>query len=92
MNIFKGDMLLSALLLTIIVPVSANLSELDKLDLKPFVAQAVIDSARIIGLPPSKAAKAYANRIQIPDPIMKQITYTADPVSDRKLFFRNYFK
>lgn len=59
---------------------------------KPYVVTAIIDSARTIGLPSSKAAKAYANKIQMPDPTISQITFTLKPVSERQLFFRNYFQ
>ena len=59
---------------------------------RPYIVQAVVDAARIIGLPSSKAAKAYAKKIQTPDPILSQIALMPDPVSDRELFFRTYFK
>lgn len=79
-------------LMTYVVPLSIGNYELTWCLSKPYIVQATIDSARIIGLPSSKAAKAYALKIQSPDPILKQITVMADPVSDRKLFFRNYFQ
>lgn len=78
-------------LITLVVPASINQQHSIAMVDKPFIVQAVIDSARIIGLPSSKAAKAYAQKIQAPDPVLKQITFTTDPVSERRLFFRNYF-
>ena len=84
-------MLLGAIFLSVVVPVSIDSSRSIEFIAKPYIVQAVIDSARIAGLPPSRAAKAYAIRIQLPDPILHQITYTSDPISSRKLFFRNYF-
>lgn len=59
---------------------------------KPVLVKATIDCARIIGLPSSKAAKAHVLKIQSPDPMLKQIVLMPDPVSDRQLFFRGYFK
>jgi len=59
---------------------------------KPVIVKAVIDAARIIGLPSSKAAKVHAKRIQMPDPIVGQFTFTPELVSDRQLFFRTYFQ
>ena len=84
-------MFLGVALMRFIVPVSINQQQSMALINKPYVVQAVIDSARIIGLPSSKAAKAYALKIQAQDPLLKQITFAPEPVSDRRLFFRNYF-
>ena len=84
-------MLLGAIFLSVVVPVSIDSSRSIEFIAKPYIVQAVIDSARIAGLPPSKAAKAYATKIQTPDPVLQQIAYTPDPISSRKLFFRNYF-
>jgi hypothetical protein len=79
-------------LMTFVLPANLNQGQSMAWVTKPYLVQAVIDSARIIGLPSSKAAKAYAKKIQMPDPAIQQITYVPDPVSDRKLFFRSYFK
>lgn len=84
-------MFFSAILLSVVVPVSISPHRSTEFIAKPYIVQAVIDSARIAGLPPSKAAKAYAAKIQIPDPALQQISYTPEPISSRKLFFRNYF-
>ncbi|MCE7506958.1 hypothetical protein LZG75_12035 [Polynucleobacter sp. IMCC30063] len=59
---------------------------------KPYVVKALIDSAQIIGLPSSRAARDYAKRIQIPDPALQQIIFMAEPISARRLFFREYFR
>lgn len=85
-------MFIGVALISFIVPISINQQQSMALVNKPFVVQAVIDSARIIGLPSSKAAKAYAKKIQMADPIIQQIAYVPDPVSDRQLFFWSYFK
>lgn len=79
-------------LMAFVMPANLNQSQSIEWISKPYLVQAVIDSARIIGLPSSKAAKAYAKKIQMADPIVQQITYVPDPVSDRQLFFRSYFK
>jgi hypothetical protein len=84
-------MLFSAILLSVVVPLSISPNRSTELITKPYIVQAVIDSARIAGLPPSKAARAYAAKIQTPDPVFQQISYTPEPISSRKLFFRNYF-
>jgi len=84
-------MLFSAILLSVVVPVSISPYRSTEFIAKPYIVQAVIDSARIAGLPPSKAARAYAVKIQTPDPIFQLISYVPDPISSRKLFFKNYF-
>ena len=86
-------MILSAIYFSIFIPLSIQGAYAAPIDVsKPLFVKAAVDSARIIGLPSSKAAKAYAQKIQAPDLIIKQITVIPDPVSDRQLFFRNYFK
>ena len=85
-------MLIGAVVLSVVVPISIQQGNLLESFNKPYVVQAVIDSARLIGLPPSKAAKAYASKIQAPDPVTQQIIYTPEPLASRKLFFRNYFQ
>ena len=59
---------------------------------KPVLVKAAVDSARIIGLPSSKAAKAHAKKIQAADPAVGQLAVLPEPVSDRQLFFRTYFR
>lgn len=92
LRLWMMGMLFNAILFTIFMPLSIGGTDALSSNLgRPFLVQAVVDSARIIGLPSSKAAKAYAQRIQTPDPALKQITFNSDPVSDRTLFFRKYF-
>lgn len=86
-------MILNAIYFSIFIPLSLQGAHTVSIDVnKPLLVKAAVDSARIIGLPSSKAAKAYAQKIQAPDPIIKQITVIPDSLSDRQLFFRNYFK
>ena len=86
-----GYMIFSLALLSIVLPINLNQGYLIEPIKTPNLVQAVIDSARIIGLPSSRSAKNYAKKLQMPDPLIKQIAYVPEPVSDRKLFFRNYF-
>ncbi len=85
-------MLIGAVLLSVIVPLSITQGDVVESIGKPYIVQAVIDSARLIGLPPSKAARAYAKKIQTPDPTTQQIMYTSEPLAPRRLFFKRYFK
>lgn len=85
-------MLIGAVLLSVIVPLSITQGSVVESIGKPYIVQAVIDSARLIGLPPSKAARAYAKKIQTPDPTTQQIMYTSEPLSPRRLFFKSYFQ
>ena len=85
-------MLISAVLLTIVVPMSVTQGGIVESISKPYIVQAVIDSARLVGLPPSKAARAHARRIQTPDPTIQQIMYTPEPLGPRRLFFKSYFQ
>jgi hypothetical protein len=86
-------MVFNAIFFSIFLPLSIQGPNFAPVDLnKPFLVKAAIDSSRIIGLPSSKAAKANALKVQSLDPSLKQITVSPDPVSERKLFFRNYFK
>ncbi len=59
---------------------------------KPFLVQAAVDTARIIGLPPAKAARVHAQKVQVIDFAAGQLIEPIKPVSWRRLFFRNYFK
>lgn len=86
-------MLLGAILISLVIPASINMSQPSDIALKPYIVQAVIDAAQIAGLPASKAAKAHAIKIQLVDPVFLQVTtYTPEPVSTRQLFFRKYFQ
>lgn len=85
-------MLIGAVLLSIVVPMSITQGGIVESIGKPYIVQSVIDSARLIGLPSSKAAKAYAKKIQAPDQATQQIMYTSDPLAPRRLFFKSYFQ
>ena len=86
-------MILNVLYLSIALPLSIQgVNSLPANINKPYLVQAVIDSARIIGLPPSRAARDYAQKLQIPDPVISQFYSLAEPVSWRRLFFRKYFQ
>lgn len=84
-------MFIGSILLTIVVPIAIHQEIVMESIVKPYIAQAVIDSALIIGLPPSRAARDYAKKIQSPDPILREIMYTSQPMTPRKLFFIRYF-
>jgi hypothetical protein len=79
-------------LLAIVMPANINQEQSIEWVTKPYIVQAVIDSARIIGLPSSRSAKLHARKIQSVDPIVQQISIEPNLLSERKLFFRNYFK
>jgi hypothetical protein len=66
-------------------PASFNLN-------KPFMVKAAVDTARIIGLPVARAARDYAQKIQMPDPTLQHLNVFPEPVSWRRLFFREYFR
>lgn len=85
-------MLIGIVLLSVVVPMTINQECIVESIRKPYIVQAVIDSARLIGLPPSKAARAYTKKIQASDPIAHQIMYTPEPLTSRQLFFRTYFQ
>jgi len=79
--------------MSIALPISMQgVSSLPANITKPYLAQAAIDSARIIGLPPSRAARDYAQKVQTPDPVISQFYSFSEPVSWRRLFFRKYFQ
>lgn len=93
LHIWRIKMILSAIYFSIFIPLSIQGAYAAPIDVsKPLFVKAAVDSARIIGLPSSKAAKAYAKKIQMPDPVFQPLALTPEPISDRKLFFRNYFK
>ena len=59
---------------------------------KPFMVKAAVDTARIIGLPAARGARDYAQKIQMPDPVIQNLLVFPEPVSWRRLFFREYFR
>ena len=86
-------MILNAIFFSIFMPLSIqSANAASSMMAKPYVVSAVIDSARIIGFPSSRAAKDYAQRIQMPDPSTQYFYISSEPVSWSRLFFREYFK
>jgi hypothetical protein len=81
-------MLISAVILSIAVPMQISITNPK---FEPFIVQATIDAAVLIGLPPSKAARKYALQVQRPDFIMTEAHLTTEPVGWRKLYFRKFF-
>lgn len=81
-------MLISAIVLSIVVPIQVSMT---KPHFEPFIAQATIDAAVLIGLPSSKAARKYALQSQKPDFLMAEAHLASEPVSWRKLYFRKFF-
>jgi hypothetical protein len=86
-------MILNAIYFSIFMPLSIqSANSAPSMMAKPYVVKAVIDSARIIGFPSSRAAREYAQKIQMPDPSAQHFYVWSEPVSWRRLFFREYFK
>lgn len=86
-------MILNAIYFSIFMPLSIQSAYAGPtMVAKPYLVKAVVDSARIIGFPSSRAAKDYAQRIQMPDPSAQYFYIISEPVSWRRLFFREYFK
>lgn len=56
-----------------------------------FAVKATIDTAVIIGIPCSRAAKDYARRVQAPDFVLAAADQSITPVGWRKLYFRKLF-
>ena len=81
-------MISSALILSILLPV--QISQTDP-RFSLFAVKAVIDSAVIIGIPSSRAAKDYARRVQAPDFVLAAADQNIAPVGWRKLYFRKLF-
>jgi hypothetical protein len=84
-------MIWGLVLMIFALPVDLNSGYPAKDLIKPNLVRAVIDSARIIGLPSSRSAKLHARKIQMSDPAIQQVSADPKPLSDRKLFFRDYF-
>ncbi len=56
-----------------------------------FAVKAAIDTAVIIGIPSSRAAKDYARRVQAPDFLLAAADQSITPVGWRRLYFRKLF-
>jgi len=78
----------SALILSILLPV--QISQTDP-RFSAFAVKAAIDTAVIIGIPSSRAAKDYARRVQAPDFVLSAADQNIAPVGWRKLYFRKLF-
>ena len=81
-------MISSALILSVLLPV--QISQADP-KFSPFAVKAVIDSAVIIGIPSSRAAKDYARKAQAPDFLLVVADQNIAPVGWRRLYFRKLF-
>jgi hypothetical protein len=81
-------MITSALILSILLPV--QISQTDP-RFSPFAVKAAIDTAVIIGIPSSRAAKDHARRIQVPDFVLAAADQAIKPVGWRRLYFRKLF-
>ena len=81
-------MISSALILSILLPVQISQAN-PKFEL--FAVKAAIDTAVIIGIPSSRAAKDYARRVQAPDFVLSAADQNIAPVGWRKLYFRKLF-
>jgi len=81
-------MLFSAIILSVVVPMQVSTAN-PKFEL--FIVKVTIDTAVLIGLPSSKAAKKYALQSQKPDFLMAEAYIFSEPVSWRKLYFRKLF-
>jgi hypothetical protein len=81
-------MITSALILSVLLPVQISQAEPK---FSPFAVKAAVDTAVIIGLPPSKAVRKAALISQAPEFLMKEALQASEIVSIRRLFFRRYF-
>ena len=91
-RIRRVQMILNAIFFSIFIPLSVqSLNDRPLMIGKPYLVKAVVDSACIIGLPSSRAAKDYAQRRQMLDPSIQFFYTLSEPVSWRMLFFREYF-
>ena len=81
-------MLSSAIILSLVLPLQISGSQPH---FEPFVVQATIDAAVILGLPASKAARKYALGSQKTEFQSAQTFQASDAVDWRKLYFRKLF-
>jgi hypothetical protein len=81
-------MLISAIILSIVVPMQISITN-PKFEL--LIVKATINAAVLIGLPASKAARKYAVRAQKPDFLMTEAHLALEPVEWRRLYFRKHF-
>ena len=81
-------MISSALILSVLMPM--QISQADP-RFSAFAVKAAIDTAVIIGIPCSRAAKDHARRVQAPDFVLAAADQSITPVGWRKLYFRKLF-
>jgi hypothetical protein len=81
-------MVTSALILSILLPIQISQAN-PKFEL--FAVKAAIDTAVIVGIPSSRAAKDYARRVQAIDFVLATANQSIAPVSWRRLYFRKLF-
>lgn len=81
-------MISSALILSVLLPMQISQ---DDPRFSPFAVKAALDTAVIIGMPSSRAAKDYARRVQTPDFVLAAADQGIKPVGWRKLYFRKLF-
>jgi hypothetical protein len=81
-------MISSALILSILLPI--QIAQADP-RFSAFAVKAAIDTAVIIGIPSSRAAKDYARRVQAPDFVLAAADQAIKPVGWRRLYFRKLF-
>lgn len=58
---------------------------------EPFLVQATIDAAVIVGMPASNAAKKHAALKQLPEFMAAEANQALAPVGWRRLYFRTHF-
>lgn len=81
-------MLFSAIILSVVMPMQVSMGNPK---FEPFIVKATIDTAVLIGLPSSKAARKYALHAQKPDFLMTEAYLASEPVGWRRLYFRKLF-
>lgn len=81
-------MLSGAIFLSLILPIQIS-TQNPKFE--PFIVKATIDTAVLIGLPSSKAARKYAQQKQAPEYLAAQANQALMPVGWRRLYFRTHF-
>lgn len=81
-------MLFSAIILSVVMPMQVSMGNPK---FEPFIVKATVDTAVLIGLPSSKAARKYALQAQKPEFLMVEALLVSEPVNWRRLYFRKLF-
>ena len=84
----RWAMLSGVIFLSLILPVQIS-TQNPKFE--PLIVKATIDTAVLIGLPSSKAARKYAQQKQAPEYLVAQANQALSPVGWRRLYFRTHF-